>query len=281
MKQAFLILLLCISGEISSNTGACSNNVEKLFSRSTYLERHRIYIHKRQNASSTDDLIAIEQNELQTHLAEGAKSFKNGESFVFKDNLQELNNTSGNRRVATYRVIHQGKSLFIKQIQYKEEAELIEDILMSGIIYELGLGPKTNLVKINDNYFLVMEDLPGVNIKEILYPEMATTTTKSKIDELLGIESANLDDAIKAFSNALIRSDDFIARLASIEQILKANGFYNVDDLQFMVDPKNIEDSLKLIDVESFERNDLVTTSAHSPEKILSGIINLLAQRAR
>ena len=281
MKQAFLLIIFCLSGNIFSNTGSCNLDIEKLFNKKSYLERHRAYLQKRQNTKTSGELTALEHQELQAHLNEGAYNFKAGEGFVFNGNLQELPNTSGNRRVATYRASYRGKNFFIKEIQTKEIAELIDDILMSGIIFELDLGPKTKLVKINSSFYLVMEELPGINIKEILYPEMATATTKRKIDELLGIESLDLNDAIKAFSNALIRSDDFIASLASMEQTLKANGFYNVDDLQFMIDPRDIEGSLKLIDVESFERSDLVTTSSHSPDKILSGIINLLAERAR
>jgi hypothetical protein len=260
----------------------CTSAVEKLLIDRSPLERHRQYQKSLDHTGSDEERKSITLTELSVHITQGNDQFVKGGEFTFKDNISPSGLVSGNRNAGTFRMSQKGKSYFVKKLSDdKTYDELINDILLSKVIYQLGLGPKTELVKAHNSFYLIMEEVPGINIKEVLYPGLSTDSTKERIDAMLGITSADLGEAILNFSKRLLTSDDYLNRLAEIQNILNRNGFYNVDDFQFMIDFSQGPESIQLIDVEAFKRSDLITTSEHSPDKVLSGIIELLAQLAR
>lgn len=175
--------------------------------------------------------------------------------FVFNDSLKHLENVDGVNRIAAYSAKYEGKRLFIKQISTISKTRMLNQILFGRILHALSIGPETHLVVKNDNYYLVMEQLPGINIKEVLRSAWRVDNTKSKIDEMLGRKTKSIGKSRRLFAKTLLNSKPYMDRLWEIVGVLEQNGFYSTGDLQFMIDVSSGPDSIQIIDVEVFLRS--------------------------
>lgn len=232
--------------------GRCSQLLDKRQPVEELLNIDRGLIELLQNDSNKYDLAVAK--ELNIHIDDGNRKYLREGEFVFKSSMKLLKNVGGTNKIAAYHAEHEGRALFIKQIANEGKDSALRQVLYAKILYALGLGPKTDLVRMSTEYYLIMDELPGVNIKEVLRPLWRQRNTRRKIDKMLGIKTKDLAESLSMFANAILGSESYMKRLELIVRRLDENGF-SVFDFQFMVDLETGPESIKIIDVESFGRS--------------------------
>jgi len=220
-------------------------------------------------------------------ITEGHEKFVSNRDFVFSGTMKRVK-TSGVEHEAAFRAVHNGRKLFIKQISTSLKSDMqlsmaTLDVLHAKILNSLGLGPRTDLVFIKGSYYIVMDEVSGINIKETLHPEWRKkTNTRKEIDKMLGVETKSMKQSLQLFSRAILHSDEYMNRLTDIVQILEDAGYHSTDDLQFMIDLSVGPSSIQIIDTDSFERSDepIPGSSDASPTHTMREILDRLAELA-
>jgi len=207
--------------------------------------------------ASSEQRIRLIETELRGYLKDGQKKFlTNDGQLVFKNDMKTVIGSSGFFIAAAFTALYNGKSYFVKELKNDSPKEtLLFEIQNAKMLFLLGLSPKVELVESNEAYYLVMENLSGINIKEVTMPGARTLSSKYRIDSNLNVDSKSVDEAAVLFAKALVSNSGYEKRLLEIAEILTAYGYTNAGDLQFMVDLKKGPSSIYIIDSEDFRRN--------------------------
>ncbi|MBC86595.1 MAG: hypothetical protein CL677_05395 [Bdellovibrionaceae bacterium] len=287
MKFVVYILLLVFSGACSHNgvretrpyiEASCVMQIERnlssargvprscraLFSSKIHLHREAIDALNREQESLSlqlEQARSLEQHnkaissQLDKYFDEGRSIYLGKGEREFKSQLEIIEGSSGKTRAAIFKATLGGENLIIKQLNaIKNDLDVLREVQNARFMELLGIGPKVHLVKIQNARYLVMEELPGINIKEVLFLEGRSSTTQSQIEHMLKITAPSLQVALNLFAKEFMADPAYEIKLREIQNLLLEHGFKNVEDFQFMVDLNIGPESIKIIDVEAYRR---------------------------
>jgi hypothetical protein len=288
----FITLISCTSHrEISripssqSDNNKCSKYILSIIGERSSVEdaikRQRDYNSTLQsNDFDRHEIIADE--ELQHHRNIGNDKFLDNGEFVFRESMKEMKHAGGATHAGIFTAKYNGQSFIIKRQARTsfDKTSIVDEIHNLNILHSLGLTPKTYFVEQGGDYFLVMEKLPGINIKEVLSPRWRTSKTRKNIDLMLGQKLGSVKESITSFSKIMTTVPEYQKRLDEIISILEKYGYVGVHDLQFMIDLKSGPSSIQLIDVESFLRSDNPSFGEMSPRNVIGNVYDNLIELA-
>lgn len=206
----------------------------------------------------------------------------NSGQFVFQDSMVPLKNASGVTRDAIYRAYYNGQKYVIKQLSlfFTTEQLALKEVQNAKLMSLLDLGPQTHLVTRGERNYLIMHEAPGVNIKEILDPFMATPTTNLNIRRMLNLGFDDGASIRKKFAQAFLNSTNLMTKLDLIQKQLEDHSFTRIRDFQFMVDLGSIKPSLNIIDVASFRRFEEHPDPSFTPKAVIFDLVQELKRLA-
>lgn len=140
----------------------------------------------------------------------------------------------GENNSGLYEFTHQGKAYFVKglaTITPMNARKAYDEERVATVLHQLGVGPKTDIIIISDRFYLVMEKVAGVNIKEIVYDSMMTTQTKMRALTLLNQDRVNpvsetttVHATRVLFARRLMENSSFETQLLYLDQLFNNHG---------------------------------------------------------
>ncbi len=228
--------------------------------------------------SNVDNLGRILVAELNKFLKEGAKKYLDDNGlFKFEDSMELVKDSSGVINVATYTAYHEGRELFLKKLPSKFGSGFhLKEIQNARLLELLGLSPKVEIVMQGGDSYLVMEKVPGINIKEVIAPATRTSASSVRIESQLGADLGSISEAARIFSRIIISNPGYEVRLREIAKILRRAGFTSTRDFQFMIDLAKGPSSIMVIDSPLFKRNETGDLAGPTPEESVTKTMRLL-----
>lgn len=209
------------------------------------------------------DTLALE--ELAFYLELGKNRYITSTPQNFRDSFKSIKGAGGKDNQGVFRAAHADGPLVIKALkEYRSIFEYLNEVFNAKVIHALGFGPRTDLVNIEGEYFLVMEEVSGINIKEVLRSSWRTRQTRRRLEPMLGGPTSGLREVIQKFSSLIVNDPSYADRLSEISRALAEVGFTNIADAQFMIDTSLGSNSIQLIDVGGYQFNALAPTPTSS-----------------
>lgn len=172
-------------------------------------------------------------------IREGNQTYLNDHgAFVFEDTLYKLKGLSGNFNLGLFKASHQGHEYFIKQVSSHPLARsvFVDEVMRGKKLSKFGVAPHSSLVQTKGKLYIVQKFIPGVNIKDVLYPPKNTRLIKEMIDQMLNQNFANFEQARTAFARKFLETEGLSTRLDNIEKVLLEQDLAFASDFQVNVD---------------------------------------------
>lgn len=184
---------------------------------------------------SGDTLLPYAMEKVSGIIASNNRTYLENDS-LFLDSLTKVNGVSGKSYKEVYAGIRNGRRIFVKNIgPEKYLVTILTSILNSKLLEHLGLGPRTDFIEIDGDYYLIMDEVQGINVKELLSSDWRTAKTKKKINEMLEQNYSSVTNAVGAFAKVMMGESGFELELDRIQTLLLETGFIYTPDFQFMV----------------------------------------------
>lgn len=206
---------------------------------------------------------------------------KAGNAKFLKDNKWAMNVSvvegSGFINKGLSRGEFQGKKWFIKNLGFDYQ-DIVQEYQNAKKIHALGLGPEAHFVSIEKRGYLVMEEVGGFNIKEIINNFSDPPNLLEKINNYLKSSHTDINMAKKAYAKAILTDKNLLEKMKRYAQRLHDNHFADPYDFQFMIAPqtKDFKRQLAIVDtggfkeIEDFEKENINLAHTNFPRKIES-----------
>ena len=213
------------------------------------VRRHHNFNRRLEAATTQAEKDAIIADEIQRFVREGNEEYVRDGRLVFQSSMKPVT-AGGQYHVSLYRANINGRNVFIKELDVKGDDPIDElrEIANGQIIESLGFGPRIEMVEQAGKRYLVMDEVPGINVFELLLADQRTRNTKSTIDSMLGITTPSQQESIRRLAEHLSDNPEYFNRLREMARRLEEVGFKNAGDFQFMVDTRQGADSIQIID---------------------------------
>ena len=139
--------------------------------------------------------------------------------------------------------------------EVKKEFRILKALKAAGVptpqVEIVRLAPTSS--KSSARTFLAIEEVPGINIKDLILRMNQSGAIQKKIEKMLGKPFQTPSEAIDVLKRILLKDPNFKPQLRKIESQIRALRFVP-NDFQFMFqyNPKTKKISIVLIDVEEF-----------------------------
>lgn len=175
-----------------------------------------------------------------------------------------------------------GETMIVKILKERGEpmAEeyVLQEIRNAKLMHNLGIGPESHLMRTKSGYNLVMKESPGVNIKELLFANKATDSTKNAIDKVLGMKTKDMHQARVMYARKIMNDPKALEEMRRIGRVLDQNKI-DAEDFQMMIQPSDglSRRNVQVIDSAGFEKrpNLMPQTNENRVEDLIDELTRL------
>lgn len=261
MKRSIIILFLFLSAVVFTNYNFVFPSEGKPSSKIS--NKNSSCFQHTWNFILLDLVTNINNKELNNFVLEGNQKFLIQGKFPFKLGREMGHEVGGamNRGIWFIKDDKYG-NLVVKNIcqvnsSYKKiKLKLaLQEIKNAKVMHFLGFGPPAYIVEVRKNLYLITEEVPGMNLKEIAYNGFQLESTKSRIEKILLKSFNSTTRARAAYAKAILSNRMIINRLKEMAKWLDMLNYSSLD-LQFMILPsfKGKEFRLFIIDGAQFKK---------------------------